>query len=106
MTDADDWEHVARETTCWTLHALLDEAEATIDLVTSPLFWGQPVTAEEVTQMRALAFEFEYVTEAYLARLSDETTPWSAGYDPSADRPRPLPDVTAASDTEDTTDGT
>jgi hypothetical protein len=93
MTDTADWEAIGRETAYWTLWLLLDDAEATIDRVSSPILWDHEVSPEEVAAMREHAFAVVYVTETYVARLCDETTPWDAIYGPKHDRPRPLPTV-------------
>ena len=99
MTTPDDWEQVGRETTYWMLMQLVDDVQVAFDPVASTVFWGYDVSAEEVEQVRSFAFEVVYVTEAYLARLCDTTTPWDTAYvrDPGY-RPDPLPTVNEHSD--------
>lgn len=77
MTDAEDWEPVARDTVHWALMCLLDDAAATVEPVADAVYWDHDVSAEQVEAMRQLTFEFEYVTEAHLARLCDATDPWT-----------------------------
>lgn len=106
MTDTDDWETIGRETAYCVLWTLVDDAEAAIDHVSSPVLWNHDVSAEDVERMRALAFKVKYVTETYLARLCEETEPWEAGDNRQHQhqRPDPLPDVTDA-DREEQSDG-
>jgi hypothetical protein len=101
----DDWEVIGRKSAHCMLWSLADDAEATIDLVASPVLWGHDVSAEDVERMRAFVFKARYVTEAYLARLCDETEPWSAGFTPEQDRPEPLPDALADRTRGDADDG-
>ncbi|USZ68919.1 hypothetical protein NGM10_04080 [Halorussus salilacus] len=77
MTDADDWERVARQTAAHSLDCLLDDAAATVEPVANTLYWSDDLSPEQIDAMRQLAFELEYVTEEYLARLCEETTPWN-----------------------------
>lgn len=98
MTDADDWEAVARETAACALASLPDDATAATDSPASTLLFGGDVAAAEVGQMRAFCFTAVYVTEAVLARLCEQTAPWDAERapfvrDPGAARPHPLPAV-------------
>ena len=77
MTDPDDWEQVGRETLHCALICLLEDADATVEPVADAVYWDHDVSAEQVEAMRQLVYDFEYATEAYLARLCDETEPWS-----------------------------
>lgn len=105
MTDTEDWESVAQDTVHWTLMCLLDDAAATIEPVADTVYWGHDVSAEQVEQLRQLAFEFEYVTEVHLARLCDATEPWSNDRDRT---PTHLPEPGRRNETkweEDTSNG-
>jgi hypothetical protein len=77
MTDSEDWERVGRETLHLTLDCLLEDADATVEPVADALLWDHDVSEEQVEAMRQFAFDVEYVTEAYLARLCDETEAWA-----------------------------
>ncbi|WP_128477993.1 hypothetical protein [Halorussus pelagicus] len=76
MTNTDDWEQVARRTVAHSLDCLLDDTASTIEPVADTVYWSHDVTPEQVDAMRQLAFELEYATEEYVARLCEETTPW------------------------------
>ena len=76
MTDSDDWERVGRETLHHSLDCLLEDADATVEQVADAVYWDHDVSEEQVEAMRQLVFDLEYATEAYLARLCDETESW------------------------------
>lgn len=92
MTDPDDWERVGRETLHRALSCLLDDADATVEPVADAVYWDHDVSAEQVEAMRQLAFDLEYATEAYLARLCDETEPWGDDAERTPSRLPALPD--------------
>ena len=90
MTDSDDWERVGRETLHSALDCLLEDADATVEQVADAVYWDHDVSEDQVEAMRQLVFDFEYVTEAYLARLCEDTEPWD---DETERAPSRLPTV-------------
>jgi hypothetical protein len=76
MIDPDTWERVGRETLHCALVSLLEDADATVEPVADAVYWDHDVSAEQVEAMRQLVYDFEYATEAYLARLCEDAEPW------------------------------
>jgi hypothetical protein len=95
MSDADPWEAIARMAFWKAFTCLLAEAEATADPIADTIYWGHDVDAEQVEAMRQAVFDLDYATEEVLARLCEETEPWSDDADrtPSWLPAEPSPDT-------------
>lgn len=76
MTGDDPWEPVARETLWQALHCTHDDVGATIESVANTVYFDHDLDAEQVKRLRQAVADLEYVTEAYLAELCEETEPW------------------------------